>query len=201
MFVLIALASALGGSTITILAIGQYVSGGTSGGVVYTDSSLKLAQNAAINFTTNRLLVGDGILQTGTVATRFENTFSTVPTGSAGAGFEMGIATGNGFFQAFNRTAGTYIGIIFDAETINFRPSGTSGLIITSVGVTTPHWFIATASTVANLPACSGTIDAAHAAVTNSNAASFTAGIGAVVAGGGSLHVPVYCDGTNWRIG
>jgi hypothetical protein len=38
-------------------------------------------------------------------------------------------------------------------------------------------------------------------AVSDSNAASFTAGIGAIVAGNGSTHVPVYCDGVNWRIG
>ena len=54
---------------------------------------------------------------------------------------------------------------------------------------------------VASLQTC----DAAHAgarqAVNDSNAVSFTAGIGAVVANGGSTHVPVYCDGTNWRIG
>jgi len=37
-------------------------------------------------------------------------------------------------------------------------------------------------------------------AVNNSNAA-LTAGIGAVVAGGGSNTVPVFCDGANWRIG
>ncbi len=36
--------------------------------------------------------------------------------------------------------------------------------------------------------------------VTDSNAA-FTAGIGAAVATGGANIVPVFCDGTNWRIG
>lgn len=37
-------------------------------------------------------------------------------------------------------------------------------------------------------------------AVNNSNAA-LTAGIGAVVAGGGANVVPVFCDGADWRIG
>jgi hypothetical protein len=54
---------------------------------------------------------------------------------------------------------------------------------------------------VASLPACSGATEGARGGVNNSNAVSFTAGIGTIVAGGGSTHVPVYCDGTNWRIG
>jgi len=36
--------------------------------------------------------------------------------------------------------------------------------------------------------------------VTDANA-TFTAGIGAVVAAGGANNVPVTCDGTSWRIG
>lgn len=39
-----------------------------------------------------------------------------------------------------------------------------------------------------------------RAYVTDANAA-FTAGIGAVVAGGGANVVPVFYDGTDWRIG
>jgi len=53
---------------------------------------------------------------------------------------------------------------------------------------------------VASLPAASSAIAGMRMAVNNSNAA-LTAGIGAVVAGGGSNVVPVFCDGTNWRIG
>ena len=54
--------------------------------------------------------------------------------------------------------------------------------------------------TVATLPTASVAIAGTRSAVSNANAA-FTAGIGAVVAGGGSNIVPVFCDGTNWRIG
>lgn len=54
--------------------------------------------------------------------------------------------------------------------------------------------------TVAQLPAASTALAGTRAAVSNSNAA-LTAGIGAVVAGGGSNVVPVFCDGANWRIG
>ena len=54
--------------------------------------------------------------------------------------------------------------------------------------------------TVASLPAASTAIAGMRMAVNNSNAA-LTAGIGAVVAAGGSNTVPVFCDGANWRIG
>jgi len=54
---------------------------------------------------------------------------------------------------------------------------------------------------VASLPTCNAANGGSRASVNDSNAASFTVGIGAVVANGGSTHVPVYCDGTNWRIG
>jgi hypothetical protein len=53
---------------------------------------------------------------------------------------------------------------------------------------------------VASLPAPSGTYQGARGTVNNSNA-TLSAGIGAVVAGGGTNVVPVFCDGTNWRIG
>lgn len=51
--------------------------------------------------------------------------------------------------------------------------------------------------TVANLPTA---VKGMRSFVTDSNA-TMTAGIGAVVAGGGTDNVPVYYDGTNWRIG
>lgn len=53
--------------------------------------------------------------------------------------------------------------------------------------------------TVAALPAAAGN-QGGKMMVSDSNAA-MTAGIGAVVAAGGANIVPVYSDGTNWRIG
>ena len=52
---------------------------------------------------------------------------------------------------------------------------------------------------VANLPPAASS-KFAKAWVTDSNA-TLTAGIGAIVAGGGTNVVPVCCDGANWRIG
>lgn len=54
---------------------------------------------------------------------------------------------------------------------------------------------------VASLPTCNAAAEGMRRSVNNSNAASFTLGIGAVVAAGGTTHVPVFCDGTSWRIG
>lgn len=54
-------------------------------------------------------------------------------------------------------------------------------------------------TTVAGLPTCN--VSGMRSFVTDSNAASYTAGIGAIVAAGGATKVPVVCDGTNWRIG
>jgi hypothetical protein len=53
--------------------------------------------------------------------------------------------------------------------------------------------------TVATLPASPAV--GARAIVTDSDAVSYTAGIGAVVAGEGTTVVPVFYDGTNWLIG
>lgn len=50
---------------------------------------------------------------------------------------------------------------------------------------------------VASLPAASSTYTGFRAFVTDANATTFAS----IVAGGGSNGVPVYCDGTNWRIG
>lgn len=55
------------------------------------------------------------------------------------------------------------------------------------------------AFTVATLPSASAN-PYARAAVTDANA-TLTAGIGTTVAAGGSNKVPVWSDGTNWKIG
>lgn len=53
---------------------------------------------------------------------------------------------------------------------------------------------------VANLPSAAVAGAGARAAVSNATQ-TLTAGVGAVVVGGGANVVPVFCDGTNWRIG
>lgn len=75
------------------------------------------------------------------------------------------------------------------------------GILDTSGGNWANAGFIMTGTTVvASLASCAAGTKGARHFVTDSNAA-MTAGIGAVVANGGANNVPVYCDGTNWRIG
>lgn len=52
-------------------------------------------------------------------------------------------------------------------------------------------------STVATLPAAVASNVGTRGFVTNANATTFNS----IVAGGGSNKVPVFSDGTNWRIG
>lgn len=70
----------------------------------------------------------------------------------------------------------------------------------TGTSVATSSWQKTTPVTVATLVAAATAGAGARHAVTDANA-TLTAGIGAVVAGGGANTVPVFCDGTNWRIG
>ena len=62
------------------------------------------------------------------------------------------------------------------------------------------NYLAITPLTVATLPAASGFLRGARTLVTDSNA-TLAVGHGNVVAGGGANITPVYCDGTNWRIG
>lgn len=57
--------------------------------------------------------------------------------------------------------------------------------------------FTTGAQTVAQLPAAGTAGAGARSFVTDANATTYAS----VVAGGGANTVPVYCDGTNWRIG
>ena len=68
------------------------------------------------------------------------------------------------------------------------------------IGTSQALSFKVTAVGVGSLPTCNAGAEGQHRAVNDANA-TFTAGIGATVANGGANHVPVYCDGTNWKIG
>lgn len=86
----------------------------------------------------------------------------------------------------------------------NLGGAGTGVLTALAINVGSIGAFVVNgggAVAVAGLPTCNTAAKGAKYFVTDSNAASFTAGIGAVVAAGGSTNVPVVCDGTNWRIG
>lgn len=85
--------------------------------------------------------------------------------------------------------------------TFQFGSSSSHNLDLVAGGTTrltvrTDSTVTQAALTVATLPAAAG-LSGARAFVTDANATTFAS----IVAGGGSNRVPVYCDGTNWRIG
>jgi hypothetical protein len=98
--------------------------------------------------------------------------------------------------QAFEAGFGTALNVYADG--------GVSVGVITSLGSGTinANSYVKTGVVaVGSLPTCNAAAKGARHFVNDSNAASFTAGIGAIVAAGGATNVPVVCDGTNWRIG
>ena len=79
--------------------------------------------------------------------------------------------------------------------------SGTPGITTQATGealvITADNVPITPPTTVSSLPTAAAALKGARSFVTDANATTFAS----VVAGSGSNNVPVYCDGTNWRIG
>lgn len=84
-------------------------------------------------------------------------------------------------------------------DTLNPDADDTYNLGSGSLGwaIVFAHRFKNIATTVASLPSASSAGAGARMFVTDANATTFAS----IVAGGGSNGVPVYSDGTNWRIG
>lgn len=107
----------------------------------------------------------------------------------------------------FATTAGISFGALNGTQTtgISYCAAGVvcigTGAVGSTAGTLTGTNLRAVAVAVASLPACAAGTQGTTATVNDSNAASFTVGIGAIVAAGGSTVVPVFCDATNWRIG
>jgi hypothetical protein len=132
-------------------------------------------------------------------------------TGVALGGYSSGVPTAfTGVATSFTvgsvtLTGGTDTRVLFDdagalAEDAGMVYNKTTDSL-TLAGKATALSVRATPVAVGSLATCNAGNEGARASVNDSNAASYTAGIGAVVAAGGATHVPVYCDGTNWRIG
>ncbi len=73
----------------------------------------------------------------------------------------------------------------------------TSGTIIAQEWLNDVDTFVYTSTTVALLPAASSVFLGQRRLVTDASASTFYS----IVAGGGTIVIPVYSDGTNWRIG
>lgn len=103
-------------------------------------------------------------------------------------------AAGSDTDIGINITAKGVGGIAITGDTALISATTTTVSGVLDVGGT----IIGPTTTVAELGSAS--VKNQRKFVTDSNAA-FTAGIGAIVAAGGSNNVPVFSDGTNWRIG
>ena len=79
------------------------------------------------------------------------------------------------------------------------RPAslGIVGLLVVGLGTLRPVVAPTTVYTVATLPSAATSGVSARAFVSDATATTFAS----TVAGGGANKVPVYSDGTNWKIG
>lgn len=73
----------------------------------------------------------------------------------------------------------------------------TPGTITAGAGGSDPGTVTPAPATVATLPTCDSGLAGGRASVTDANSTTFLAS----VAGGGSNKVPVFCDGSAWKIG
>lgn len=118
--------------------------------------------------------------------------FKMAANNDANKGFRVKAGNNGGQLYAMNSVAPILsLGVSFDDATItDIATISSTGLAVTGVVKTNPL-------TVATLPAAGTAGAGARSFVTDANATTFAA----VVAGGGANGVPVYSDGTNWRIG
>lgn len=126
----------------------------------------------------NWVLLGSGGGGGGTVTVNLSGTLASTAI-VTGAGFQK-IQTPNTFARV---DAGGNI--------------TTPGFIETSVQTSVPGEVLIAPGTVSGLPTCQADEEGARRFVTDATATTFFS----IVAGGGSNHVPVICDGNNWRIG
>jgi len=202
----------------------QYNNGGTTAGadaVLYTNTpgSEKLTlQNADLelndggSFTTTVQAItatADRTISfpdaTGTVAlvpgadTQIAFNNSGVLDGDAD--FTRDATTGITYTPTWNNGATTFGALTVDVT--NTASAAASTLLDLAVGGTTQlsvsisNYFSQTPVTVASLTAAATAGAGARAFVSDANATTFAS----IVAGSGSNNVPVYSDGTNWRIG
>jgi hypothetical protein len=73
-----------------------------------------------------------GVRQGGTAILAIENSASALPSGRTGPGIELGIASGTGLLQAYDRTAAAYINITWSGAQHTFQTGGSTRATLTS---------------------------------------------------------------------
>lgn len=116
----------------------------------------------------------------------------------AGVGASVNFGAGGTTNQwQVNGSNGNFLAVTDNANSIGSSSGGRPNTVFAGTSLQAPR-IVTTALTVATLPGIS--TPGARAFVTDSTVAG-SGNFGAVVAGGGTNGVPVYQDGTNWRIG
>lgn len=184
-----------------LVAVGNATIGDFSGGVKLT--SMNFLTFANIGAATETATYYNSTTTTGVTTFKFRE--GAGQGGTAILNFNnssnVNIATigiGSSVFEITNQSSN--ISLDIGSSSVSFK-SGVNFFTVSTAGVATVTNLRTPGVAVAALPAAAAGNQGARQFVTDSNAVSFTAGIGAVVAGGGSTAVPVVSDGTNWRIG
>jgi hypothetical protein len=181
---------ATGNGQLTVQLLGQGFDGSAWGAGV---ASVAIKTSQVFSAGANGQQVEIRTVPNGTAAGAVAATFQNSGGVSIGTSTDLGIGTllANSTIKSLSTTAST-------------SSTTGSGLFGGGLGVAGAIYagaeVVTAAVAVASLPTCNAAHKAARHFVTDANA-TFTAGIGAVVAAGGANNVPVTCDGTNWRIG
>lgn len=163
---------------------------GTANSLRYFIKALsgKIAFQAAVNNPGTRVLIASGFSAT-------ENSGSDATTKLAGVGLTV---SSNGSYTftdtADNAEATKDTGVTRAAAGSVAVGNGTLGDFTGSVVATLLQ--TKTVVAVASLPTCNGAAEGTHASVNN----ALTPVALANVSGGGSVHISVYCNGTNWIV-
>lgn len=202
---------------------GSFIYGGSTTSdqpnVTYGSTIIQQAGNGAVYRHLKFLSSQSGTSLVQTQFNSFMNTDVSLADGAlSNTGFQMGLPrniTNAGYDKQFRVVLKKGVGVVAHASWVllgngkydNGNPVSDSWDDASSViraesngGVWITDYTRNIPITVGALPGASSELKGQRGFVTDSNAA-MTAGIGAVVAAGGANNVPVYCDGTNWRIG
>lgn len=177
------------------------ISGGTSTRVLFDDGGY-VGESSLFTFnkSTGALSV------TGTIAA--SSTVQSTAGNIAGAGIVINrsgttyvalLDNGDGVLRLYNAAATNFGGLQFGGTTNSFPGlyRDGAGLKVQGAAGGATAWIKVLPVAVASLPAASTAGAGAKSFVSDANATTFAS----IVAAGGSNNVPVYSDGTNWRIG
>lgn len=177
------------------------ISGGTNTRVLFDDNGV-VGESALYTFnkSTGALTITGTISASGTIQATAGNIVGNgFVLNRSGTSYGAILDNGDGVFRFYNGVANNFTGIQYGGTTdafpglyrdgAGFKVQGAAG------GATA--WIRTLPTTVALLPSAATAGNGADAHVTDALAPTF----GATVVGGGAVSVPVYSDGTNWKVG